>query len=129
VTKRREFSPTTKRKRWDHAKGRCERCGVRIDTYKRRHHYDHDTACELGGDNSFANCRLLCEPCHVLKTGEVDRPAIAKAHRRQIANIGAKAPPARPLKGRGFANSGRKQRGKLAKALPPKNLYEPKEKA
>lgn len=89
---RHEFSAKVKAQRFLHANGHCEnpKCGARLGLLK--HHFDHDLACELGGDNSFGNCRVLCTPCHKDKTGRCDMPLIAKGRRIRRAEAGIKKP-------------------------------------
>lgn len=125
MTRRQEFSPTTKRKRWDHAGGICEspNCDTRLDQYKRNYHYDHLLPCALGGDNSFANCRVICTDCHRTKTGTEDVPRIRKADRQKVSSIGAKAPPNRPIQSRGFPKRDKTGRIELETLLPPPQLY------
>lgn len=78
---RREFPARVKAQAFERAAGRCEGkdCGARLAVGK--FEYDHDIACELGGDNSFENCVVLCWVCHKQKTGKRDMPLIAKGRR------------------------------------------------
>lgn len=89
---RTEFSAKTKAKAFLRANGVCEgeRCAARL-TYG-KFHYDHDLACELGGDNSLDNCRVLCVVCHKQKTKQDDMPKIAKGRRIRQAERGIKKP-------------------------------------
>ena len=62
---RLEFTRKTKAARALHAQGLCEYCGMKP---KGRPEYDHYREANDGGDNSFANCRHVCVPCHAKKT-------------------------------------------------------------
>lgn len=75
---RSEFSKKTKLERFEHAQGHCETCGCKIVGSAE---YDHQIPDNLGGENSFENCRCLCKKCHGLKTQTEDRPRIDKARR------------------------------------------------
>jgi 5-methylcytosine-specific restriction protein A len=81
-----EFSRKTKRERFEHCKGHCEGCGFKLRMG--RFEYDHAKRCELGGDNSFDNCRVLCDLCHNAKTAR-DLAEIAKSRRIRDRRIGA----------------------------------------
>lgn len=93
---RQEFPKSVKLARWDHAKGLCELCAIKI---RPGHgpHYDHDLPDYFEGAPTFENCRVLCKTCHGTKTGEEDRPAIDKARAVFEKRIGA-----RSKSGRGF---------------------------
>jgi 5-methylcytosine-specific restriction protein A len=85
---RLEFSRKTKRDRFAHCAGKCEGCGVRLQVG--RFHYDHDVPTGwMSGDNSFDNCRVLCQPCHADKTS-AEAPQKAKSDRIRDKWIGAK---------------------------------------
>lgn len=88
---RQEFSAKTKLARWQHAKGHCECCGRKLYTGDIAYDFDHDTPDGLGGDISFANCRVLCRGCHRSKTRQ-DVRTIAKAKRVERAHLGIKKP-------------------------------------
>ena len=85
-SKRLEFSRKTKARRFEFAKGRCEGCGVRCVAGKFQ--YDHDKEAVDGGDNSFENCRVLCDNCHKLKTKHFTQ-RLRKSERQRDKNIGA----------------------------------------
>lgn len=103
MTRRLEFSATTKRKAFDRAMangGLCEcRCGAALQPPKVE--YDHRIPCALGGDNSIANCMVLTAACHRTKTANEDVPRIRKADRQKVAAINAK-PKGAPITSRGF---------------------------
>jgi 5-methylcytosine-specific restriction protein A len=86
---RREFTKRIKLERWQHANGQCEECGVELRPGV-GFHYDHHVADALGGDPTFANCRVLCTNCHGTKTGQQDIPAIAKSNRTRNKHLGIK---------------------------------------
>lgn len=98
---RREFDTKTKVAAFKRAGGKCEDCG-RILGHGYKTHYDHAIADGLGGEPTLANCVVLCQPCHDVKTATLDIPAIAKAKRREAAHIGATRP-AGKIKSPGFA--------------------------
>mgnify|MGYP000007543654 CR=1 FL=1 len=93
---REEFSRRTKLDAWTRAKGHCETCGCKILAGAE---YDHETPCELGGDNSLGNCRCLCPKCHRLKTSTADVPRIAKAKRQEAKHKNAETKSSNPIPG------------------------------
>lgn len=96
MTRRAEFSRRTKLNTWDRAGGACEDCGRKLFPGDGAE-YDHRVTCEQGGDNSEANCVLLCTGCHALKTKK-DAKVSAKSRSVRAGHIGAKASK-RPLPG------------------------------
>ena len=58
----------------------CEGCGVIL--VAGNVNFDHDISDGLGGDNSLANCKVLCiKICHAKKTLTQDNPIMQKADR------------------------------------------------
>lgn len=51
--------------------GKCEgeKCGG-VKIFSKRWYVDHRIALENGGTNDHSNLQLLCEPCHMEKTGQ-----------------------------------------------------------
>lgn len=92
--KGKEFTATTKAQAFKRADGKCEGCGQKLQPG--RFHYDHCKAIALGGDNSLANCAVLCTPCHREKTTREDTPHIVKADAQRKAHNGI-TPPKRPI--------------------------------
>lgn len=88
MTKRQEFTVATKKARWEYSSGRCEGCGV--DLAGQRVEYDHDKACKDGGDNSFENCRVLCNVCHQAKTFGPDAEKFKAIRKREKRDAGIK---------------------------------------
>lgn len=78
---RREFSKGVRAKAADRSKGLCEGCGVKLPVGG--YHYDHDVPDGLGGEPTLENCRVLCLPCHKVKTIEHDNPRMQKADRQR----------------------------------------------
>ena len=80
MTARREFSKKVKAEAFVRAKGRCEKCNVKL---MGNAEYDHIVPTAYGqyGPPTLANCQLLCQKCHRQKTSTRDVPAIAKADR------------------------------------------------
>ena len=97
---RAEFPAKVKVKCLAFAEFRCEGIVTRDDgskvrcnatLAKGRVEFDHDIAAELGGPATFENCRALCRVCHREKYPS-DAKAIAKARRREAADVGATRP-------------------------------------
>jgi 5-methylcytosine-specific restriction protein A len=76
--KREEFTSSIKLARWEHCKGICEICKLKILGGA---DYDHDIPWYLTRDSTFENCRCVCKPCHRRKTSLDDLPTIAKTKR------------------------------------------------
>lgn len=83
---------------------------------------DHILPCELGGQPTVANGRLICVPCHKEKTA-ADVRQIRKSDRQRDKFTGAmrKAP---TLKGAGFQKRERERPKSTKLQLPPARLYE-----
>jgi len=91
MTRRAEFTRTTKLAAWERDKGRCVRCSKKLgpgDAIE----YDHRIRNEIKPDNSLKNCDTLCGPCHGTKTHQEDAPAAAKSRSVRAAYAGARAP-------------------------------------
>ncbi len=105
---RTEFSRKTRRLAWERANGMCEGAvpvsvgPYRIPLYDRCRfpidyglfHYDHIVPDWMGGDNTLANCAVLCHLCHAKKT-KADVGAIAKVRRirdRRSKSLTSKRP-------------------------------------
>ena len=91
MSRRKEFTRTTKLSAWERDKGRCVRCSKKLgpgDAIE----YDHRIRCEAKPDNSLANCDTLCGPCHSYKTRQEDAPAAAKSRSVRAAYAGARKP-------------------------------------
>lgn len=86
---RREFSVQTKRAAYKRSGGHCQKCGIHFDS-KIRPEYDHIIMDALSGDNSLANCQVLCRKCHSEKTNGKDKPTAAKTKRLADAKMGIK---------------------------------------
>lgn len=79
LDKRRNFTTKTKLAEWTAAGGCCRACFTPVITANAGE-YDHIVPTSVGGDNSLANCKLLCPPCHSKKTKR-DRKEIDKTRR------------------------------------------------
>lgn len=88
--RRNEFSAKTKRQAYSHANGKCQKCGIAFDGIKIKPEYDHIIMDALSGNNSLANCQVLCRKCHDEKTSKRDIPTIAKVKRLNDEQIGIK---------------------------------------
>ncbi len=93
MTRRAEFTRTTKDAAWHRDKGRCVRCHKKLGPGDGIQ-YDHRIRCEAQEkpDNSLANCDTLCGPCHSFKTHKEDAPAAAKSRSVRAKHIGAHKP-------------------------------------
>lgn len=97
----------------------CEGCGLPAKKW----HYDHDNPDGLTGEPTLANCKLLCIPCHGVKTKQ-DVAKIARAKRREAVALGVRKEPT--LKSAGFALAPKQLRASkpLSKEMPPRrSLY------
>lgn len=96
----------------------CETCGLPA----KRFHVDHHNPDGLTGKPTFNNARILCEPCHKIKTA-ADVGNIARAKRREAKNIGATTPKAK-IESAGFPAKPEKEtkRAKLD-TLERRSLY------
>jgi 5-methylcytosine-specific restriction protein A len=83
---RKEFSDRTRALAFQRANGRCDECGIRLQTG--RIAYDHKIPDGLTGANDLHNCHVLCIECHKQKTRS-DVGRIAKAKRQYAREIGA----------------------------------------
>lgn len=108
---RREFTTKTKQDAYKRAEGKCQKCGILFDS-KNKPEYDHIIMDALSGDNSLANCQVLCKKCHSEKTGKKDIPANAKAKRLADERIG--------IKHKGSLKRGKSKTEKIKKTLPPR---------
>ena len=99
MTRRAEFTRTTKDSAWRRDRGQCQRCFRKL--FPGDHiEYDHIIRCEMQDqpDNSLENCQTLCGWCHGMKTHLEDAPAAAKSRSVRAKHIGAHKP-ARPMPG------------------------------
>jgi 5-methylcytosine-specific restriction endonuclease McrA len=103
MTRRTEFTRTTKLAAWNASGGKCADCEREISPGTGPE-YDHAIPCELGGDNSLGNCVVLCIACHKAKTAKLDMPAIVKTRSVQAGYVNAKTRrnPLPGSKGSGF---------------------------
>ncbi len=76
---RREFPQKVRLAAFKRANGRCEECTCILRPG--RYAYDHVLADGLGGEPTLENCRVVCDPCHGVKTANDDVPRMAKADR------------------------------------------------
>jgi len=100
MTGRLEFSTLTKAKAWEREQGHCQDCGKAIRPGDGPE-YDHDKPAFYGGDNSLSNCRVVCRPCHSLKTRSHNSHEMPKSRRliKKGAGLRGKALRGRPLPG------------------------------
>lgn len=94
MSARVEFSRKVRAQAHLRANGCCEACGARLKVGEGE--YDHILACELGGEATLENCRLICTPCHKAKTA-ADVRRIRKADRQRDKASGAFKTTSRPL--------------------------------
>jgi len=92
MTRRTEFTRTTKLAAWDRSGGKCEEpeCAHKIFPGDGPE-YDHRIPAEQGGDNSLGNCQVLCIPCHKAKTRD-DMKVISKSRSVRARHVGASKP-------------------------------------
>ena len=68
----------------------CEGCGLPTKKWQ----VDHHNPDGLTGKPTLENAKVLCLPCHDVKTNKKDKPAIAQAQRREAKHLGAVKPKA-----------------------------------
>ena len=122
-SKRLEFSRKTKRIIFDRADGHCEKCHAVLKP--REGEVDHILPCELGGEPTVANGRLICRVCHKFKSRN-DIRQIRKSDRQRDRNSGVIRPSGK-LKSAPFPKSAKPERrdpNKGLPPLPPRKLYE-----
>jgi 5-methylcytosine-specific restriction enzyme A len=104
--KRKRWSSTVRLRIFLAHDGKCHVCDQKISVGE-GWDLDHRIALALGGDDAEPNLAPAHRKgCHAGKTAQEDVPAIAKAKRRQIAHVGAKAPK-RPIQSAGFQKAPR----------------------
>ncbi|MFN3833443.1 MAG: HNH endonuclease [Allorhizobium sp.] len=113
MAKRLEFSRKTKAKIIERAAGRCEKCKAALKAGDGQ--VDHILPCELGGQPTVANGRLICIPCHKEKTA-ADVRQIRKSDRQRDKFTGAMRKPS-TLTGQGFPKRQR-EKPPLTKVVP-----------
>lgn len=117
MAKRLEFSRKTKRIIYDRAAGRCEKCAAVLKTGEGE--VDHILPCELGGEPTVANGRLLCRVCHKEKTaGDVRQ--IRESDRQRDKHSGVMRSK-QTIHSRGFPKSAPKREPRPS--LPARPLY------
>jgi 5-methylcytosine-specific restriction protein A len=87
---RKEFSSKIKLQAFENAAGHCTRCSARL--YPAKFRYNHRIPDAQGGDNSLANCEVLCLACDREQTYKHDLPAIAKTNRIRKRAAGIRKP-------------------------------------
>jgi 5-methylcytosine-specific restriction protein A len=85
---RAEFTRKTKAAAFLRCKGLCESCGSKLSEGNTEYHHRIEAA--EGGDNSLANCVVLCKTDHSAITRKVSIPRVAKIRRQRDKSIGAK---------------------------------------
>lgn len=98
---RTEFSRQTRRDALARANGHCEASGLLYSlpddqpcgaVLSHGLEFDHFILASEGGDASLENCRVVCGPCHSVKTRTVDTPKAAKIKRVRDRAQGIKPP-------------------------------------
>lgn len=116
MTRRREFPTKVRVAAFKRADGKCEFCGAVLRPGK--YAYDHRIPDGLTGEPTLENCRVICNPCHDVKTVQ-DVADIARAKRREARHIGAVKPKAKIAS---RAKSPRIERDRLP-CPPPRPLF------
>lgn len=120
---RLEFSRKTRRVIFARAGGHCEKCNAVLKPGEGE--VDHILPCELGGEPTIANGRLICRVCHKLKTKN-DVRQIRESDRQRDKHSGV-VRPAGKIKSAPFPKSAKAEPHAQNKGLPPlprKKLYE-----
>lgn len=113
-----EFNRKTRAAIIDRANGACEKCKAALKPGEGE--VDHILPCELGGEATVANGRLICRTCHKEKTA-ADVRAIRKSDRQRDKASGA-IRPKQSIKSAGFPPPDKQPTKRVS--LPPRRLYE-----
>jgi len=103
-------------------KGRCHICHGIIQVGE-KWEWSHPRPLALGGEDTLENSAPAHFACHRALTANEDIPRIARAKRQHARHIGAKAPPARKIKGPGFPKREKRGRIELPVELPPSEIH------
>ncbi len=90
MTRRAEFTRTTKLAAWERSGGCCENCERKISPGDGPE-YDHIIADEHGGGNGLENCQVLCTNCHKPKT-RADMRVTVRGRKARARHAGADKP-------------------------------------
>jgi len=116
---RLEFSRKTKAAIINRAAGKCEACKAALKPGEGE--VDHILPCELGGEPTIANGRLICRVCHKAKTAD-DIRRIRKSDRQRDKATGALRATGK-IKSPGFARSEKPARVPKLPLPAPKPLF------
>ena len=116
MARRREFSRKTRAIIFARAGGRCEKCSAVLKVGEGE--VDHILPCELDGEPTVDNGRLLCRVCHKEKTA-IDVKRIRESDRERDRHTGA-IRPAGKLKSASFPKS---EKPKKAVVYRPCTFY------
>ena len=121
MAKRREFNRKTRATIFARAGGRCEKCSAVLKVGEGE--VDHILPCELGGEPTVANGRLLCRVCHKEKTaGDVRR--IRKSDRQRDRHTGVIRPKQKIPSKNDLCTRLARDPNKGLPELPRRKLYE-----
>jgi 5-methylcytosine-specific restriction enzyme A len=119
MANRLEFTRKTRASAFERSKGICDGCQATLKAGGAE--YDHVLPAALGGDNSLANCQVLCRVCHVEKSA-IDIRSIRKADRVRDKSTRAVVPKQK-IRSQGFAVSEKAAARQTKVPLPPRQLY------
>lgn len=105
----------------------CEECGSLIKKWE----IDHDIPDALQSETEKklnskdpSKAKLLCLPCHAEKTNKKDKPAIAKAKRREAYHLGVRNKPTLISRGFDRVEKNRAIDKTVLPKLPRKGLFQ-----
>lgn len=107
---RRHISTTERTRIWERFNRTCQMCFRPTDFGGVD--FDHHIPLAIGGDDTEANLRPLCRPCHRLKTAG-DVTDIARAKSREASHRGLRAPSRNPLPGSRNSRFKKKMNGQV----------------
>lgn len=118
--KRVEFNRKTRRIITDRAAGHCEKCKAVLKAHEGE--IDHILPCELGGEATAANGRLICKVCHKEKTA-VDVRRIRESDRQRDKASGVIRATGK-MRSAGFPSKPARDPNKGLPPLPRPSLYQ-----